>query len=313
MIVSGDERRMGQLCWEAGRGKDACWGGWRTCCRSASSRREQNAGLLISQAHQRQSHFLSAESANTYIYLIPLVLRTLYIVSHSSWFSNNTLSLKFFPLISSRWRTQGSERLHKLASAGGGISTQVYSQSLSPLHVTIDTCFVEGSEAHGGSRGDLATALYNCSHRVPSSWNPLSASCHLGLSIPSDDAPEPRLHRTGLLCDSPAGLFLSRSVPCRAEAPGEGLTPHFIRPFNFHLLPQWDIVYLFLMYFFSLFDLPEQPLQFRFLPGHDEIPSMFSTPSQVSRCISFKNSSPSEEMILVWAMLESWRSQTHHG
>lgn len=172
--------------------------------------------------------------------------------------------------------------------------------------------FVEGSEAHGGSRGNLATVLYNCSHRVPS-WNLLLASCHLGLSIPSDDAPKPHLHRASLLHDSPAGSFLSRSAPCGAEAPGEGLTPPYIRPFNFHLLPQWDVVYLFLMYFLSPFHLPEQPLQCRFLPGHDEIPRMFSTPSQVSRCISLKNSSPSEEMILVWAMPESWRSQTHHG
>lgn len=40
----------------------------------------------------------------------------------------------------------------------------------------------------------------------------------------------------------------------------------------------------------SPFDLPDQPLQFRFLPGRDEIPSVFSPPSQVSRCISLKNS-----------------------
>lgn len=159
----------------------------------------------------------------------------------------------------------------------------------------------------------LATAFYNGSPSFLSSWHLLSASCQLGLCIPSDDDPEPHLHRPSLLSDSPTGLFLSRGVPCMVGAPGDPLTPCFIRPINVLLLLQWDWSCIYSWLIFVPFDLSEQPLQFRFLPGQDEIPNMFSTPAQVSRCISLKNSSPCEQMVLVWAMPDSWRSQTHHG
>lgn len=84
---------------------------------------------------------------------------------------------------------------------------------------------MEGSETHGGSRRDLATALYNCCHSPSFTASALSL-----LPAGPFPLPEPHWHSPHLLWDSSAGLCLRRCAPCMVEAPGEACPPASLGP-----------------------------------------------------------------------------------
>lgn len=235
-------------------------------------------------------------------------------IFHFSLLSSNTLKLKFFPP-SRRWRTQGSEnaKVIQLAKPGVRICTQVCSQSLSSLpHVSLCWCSFCGS--------------YWSTVVVPGDKWPLSSTAAAADSFPYGIClqhpptwalhsitwcSDRDLHRLSMLGDSPMACFSQEVYPTCWKLLERAWPPASLGPLAFFFCRS-QICHVFILDAFFSFDLPEQPLQFRFLPGHDKIPSMFSPPSQVSRCISLKNSSPSEEMLLS-EQYQSWRSQTHWG
>lgn len=185
------------------------------------------------------------------------------IVSNFSLFSNNALNLKFF-LPFSRWRAQSSERVGELAwgpTAGKSWSpiwTRVCAQSA--LHCT---CHSPDARIYGRcwstvvAPGETGCCPPRLQPQNLSSWHVPSALSQLGLSTPSGDAPEHHMHRPSLRHDSPAGLFLPRSVARTAEVPRDAWYPTSLGPLASPSC-YCGISHIFILEaLFLSFDLPE--------------------------------------------------------